>query len=110
MFSMGDFKSLLKISESFIEKKRHKKINKLKDKEEKISVLQHSLISALRLKHLDFELKLKKLKDKKKKHILTLKSNLIPSKINLLQTGFNEKDFKKIDSLINRLEEDVANV
>jgi hypothetical protein len=107
---MGDFKRLLKISESFIEKKRHKKINKLKDKEEKINVIQNSLISALRLKHLDLELKLKKLKDKKKKHLVTLKSNLIPSKINLLQTDFNEKDFKKIDYLINKLEEEVADV
>jgi len=110
MFSMGDLKSLVKISEAFIEKKRHKKINKLKDKEEKISVLQNSLISALRLKHLDLELKTKKLKDKKKKNIITLKSNLIPSKINLLNVDFNEKDFKKIDSLINKLEEEVANV
>ena len=107
---MGDLKSLVKISEAFIEKKRHRKITRLKDKEEKISVLQNSLISALRLKHLNFELKLKKFKDKKEKHILTLKSNLIPYKINLLQTDFNEKDFKKIDSLINKLEEEIANV
>lgn len=107
---MGDFKCLTKISENFIDKKKYKKINKIKDKEEKLIVLQNSLISALRLKHLDLELKLKKLKDKKKKHLITLKSNLIPSKINLLQTGFNEKDFKKIDSLIKKLEEEIRNV
>ena len=110
MFSMGDLKNLVKISESFLEKKRHRKINKLKDKEEKISVLQNSLVSALRLKHIDFELKLKKLKDKKKKHMLILKSNLIPSKINLLHADFNVKDFKKIDSLIDKLEEEMASV
>ena len=51
-------------------------------------MLKHSLISELRLKHLDFELKLKKLKDKKKKHMIELKSNIIPSKINLLHVDF----------------------
>jgi hypothetical protein len=110
MFLMSDFKSLRKISEAFIDKKKHKKINKIKDKEERLSVLQNSLVSELRLKHLDLELKLKKVKDKKKKHLITLKSNIIPSKINLLQTDFNEKDFKKIDSLINKLEEEITNV
>jgi len=107
---MGDFKSLSKISEHFIEKKKYRKINKIKDKEEKLIVLKNSLVSSLRLKHLDLELKLKKLKDKKKKHLITLKSNLIPSKITLMQTDFNEKDFKKIDFLINKLEEEIVNV
>jgi hypothetical protein len=107
---MGDFKSLKKISKSFIDKKKYNKINKIKDKEEKIIVFQNSLISELRLKHLNLELKLKRLKDKKRKHLITLKSNIIPAKIKLLQTGFNEKDFKKIDSLLNKLEEDVKDV
>jgi hypothetical protein len=110
MFSMGDFKSLKRISNEFIDKKKCKKIDKISDKKEKLVVLQNSLMSALRLKHLDLELKLKKLKDKKKKHLITLKSNLIPSKMNLLQTNFNEKDFKKIDSLINKLEGEIINV
>ena len=102
-------KNLRGISGSFIHKRKYKKINKIKDKEEKINVLQNSLISELRTKHLDLELKLKKLKDKKKKHTITLKSNLIPSKLNLLHTNFNEKDFKKINSLLDKLEEEVKN-
>jgi hypothetical protein len=107
---MGDFKILEELSKKHIDKGRHKKIIKLKDLEEKKIVLQNSLISALRLKHLDLELELKKLKDKKKKHLILLKSNLIPSKLNLLQTDFNEKDFKKIELLINKVEKEVKNV
>jgi hypothetical protein len=107
---MKRFKNLKKISKEFISKDKHKKINKLKDKEERLVVLQNSLVSELRLKHLIFELKLRKLKDKKKRHIIGLKSNIIPSKINLLQVDFKEKDFKKIDSLLNKLEEEINNV
>jgi hypothetical protein len=107
---MGDFKDLKNISGYFISKKRFSKIKKIKDNKERLIVLQNSLISELRLKHLDLELKLKKLKDKKKKHLITLKSNIIPSKMNLLQTNFNEKDFKKIDSLIGKLEEEIKDV
>ncbi len=107
---MKRFKNIKKISKAFISKDKHKRINKLKDKEERLVVLQNSLISELRLKHLDLELKLRKIKDKKKRYIIGLKSNLIPPKINLLQTSFNEKDFKKIDSSLNKLEEDLSNV
>lgn len=107
---MKELVRIKKLSASVINKKKHKKINKIKNKEERLELLEHSLISELRLKHLNLELKLKKIKDKKKKHVLSLKSHVIPSKINLLQTGFNEKDFKKIDSLINKLEEEVNNV
>jgi len=107
---MKELVKIKKLSSSFMDKKRHKKINKIKNKEERLIIFQNSLISELRLKHLNLELKLKKIKDKKKKHLFLLKSNLIPPKINLLQTGFNEKDFKKIDYLINKLEEEITNV
>jgi hypothetical protein len=104
---MGDIKKLHEISENFLHKDRHKKIVKIKDIEERVELFKHSLVSELRLKHLDFELKLKKLKDKKKKHLIELKSNLIPSKLNLLQADFNEKDFKKIKYLLDKLEEEL---
>ncbi|MCX6749906.1 MAG: hypothetical protein NTZ83_00445 [Candidatus Pacearchaeota archaeon] len=106
---MDEFKRLKKFSVNFINRKKHKKIDKLKDKEERLIVLQNSLISELRLKHLDFELKLKKIKDKKKKHMISLKSNLIHSKITLLRADFNEKDFKKINSLLDKLGEEIEN-
>jgi len=107
---MREFKHLKEISKKFINKNRHKKIDKIKDSEEKLTVLKNSLDSELRLKHLNLELKLKKMKDKKKKHLIVLKSNIVPSKINLLQMNFNEKDFKKIDSLLDKLEMEVNNV
>jgi hypothetical protein len=105
---MGDFKNIHKISEKFIHRDKHKRINKIENKEERLTVLKHSLVSELRLKHLDLELKLKKLKDKKKKHLIELKSNIVPSKLNLLYMDFNEKDFKKINSLLDKLEEELS--
>lgn len=106
-------KELVKIkplSKSYLGKSKHKKINKVKNKEERLTLIHNSLLSELRLKHLHLEIGLKNIKDKKKKHLLTLKSNLIPPKINLLQTNFNKKDFKKIDSLIDKLKEEISNV
>lgn len=106
---MGDFKDLEDLSKKFIHKDKYRKISKIKEKEERLTLLKHSLVSELRLKHLDFELELKKLKDKKKRHLIGLKSNLITPKINLLQVDFNEKDFKKINSLLDKLKEEISN-
>jgi hypothetical protein len=107
---MNKLKRLKRISVFFINKNNHKKIDKIKDKEERLIVLQNSLISELKSKHLDIELKIKKLYDKKKKNLISLKSEVIHSKIRLLRVDFNEKDFKKIDSLLNKLEEEIKNV
>lgn len=107
---MGDFSNLIVLSNEFVSKDKIRKILKLRDKKEKKEVLENLLCSELRIKHLNLELKIKKIVDKKKKHILTLKSNVIPSKINLLKLEFNEKDFKKIDFLILKLEKEVEDV
>jgi hypothetical protein len=107
---MKELVKIKKLSKLFISKEKHKKINKIKNKEERLSLIHHMFVSELRLKYLHLEIKLKKIKDKKKRHLFLLKSNLIPPKLNLLQTGFNEKDFKKIDSLINKLDEEITNV
>lgn len=107
---MKEVKKLKKLSKSFLHKDKHKKINKIKEKEEKLALLKNSLVSELRLKHLELDILVKKVKDKKKRHLFHLKSNLISPKISLLNLDFNEKDFKKIDSLINKLKEEVLNV
>ncbi|MFA5764472.1 MAG: hypothetical protein WC915_06720 [archaeon] len=106
---MGELKNLEKISKGFVPKGKYKKISKLKDKKDKIDLFKHALTSELRIKHLNFEIKLKKLKNKEKKHLINLKSNIIPSKINLLQTNFNERDFNKIIFSLEKLEEDLSN-
>ncbi len=103
-------KGVMILSKEFIDKSRYKKIDRIKDLHERKELFEHSLVSVLRMKHLDFEMKLKKMKDKKKKHLLSLKSNVLPSKMNLLHTGFNEKDFKKINALLDKLEEEINNV
>jgi len=107
---MEELKRMKKFSSSFIDKNKHKKIGKIKDKKERLEILKHTLISELKLRQLNLDLKLKKLKDKKMKHLLTAKSNIIHSKLLLLRADFNEKDFKKINSLLNKLEEEVLNV
>jgi len=107
---MKELKRIKKFSSSFIDKKKHKTINKIKDKQERLDILRHTLISELKLKQLNLDIKIRKIKDKKIKHILNVKSDIIHSKILLLRAEFNEKDFKKIDSLLNKLEEEILNV
>ncbi len=107
---MKELKRMKKFSSSFIDEDKHKKINRIRDKKERLEILKNTLISELKLRQLNLDLKFKKLKDKKMKHLLTVKSNIIHSKILLLRTDFNEKDFKKINSLLNKLEEEILNV
>lgn len=107
---MKELKRMKKFSSSFIDKNKNKKISKIKDKKERLEILKHTLVSELKLRQLNLDLKLKRLKDKKIRQILTVKSSIINSKILLLRADFNEKDFKKINSLLNKLEEEISNV
>ena len=104
---MNELKRIKKFSAYFIPKGRRKKINSIRDKSEKILIFQNALISELRLKNLDLEIKIKQIKDKKKKHFFSLKTDILHSKITLLKTSFNEKDFKKIDSSLDKLKEEI---
>lgn len=104
---MKRLKDIDKFSRLFLDKENLKKIKKIKNKEERQHVLQNLLISELKLRHINLELKLKKMKDRKKKHLISLKSNVLHSKILLLRTGFNEKDFKKINSLLDKIKEEI---
>ena len=99
-----------KISKPFLPKDKYKKIRKIKNKRERLEIIKNSLISELRLKHIDLDIKIKNIKDKKKRNLFDLKSSLISPKIRLLSLDFNEKDFKKINSLILILEKEVNDV
>lgn len=107
---MKELKRMKKFSSSFIDKNQKKKISKIKDKKERLEILKNILISKLKLRQFNLDLKLKKLKDKKKRNLLILKSNIIHSKILLLRADFNEKDFKKINSLLDKIEEEISDV
>ncbi len=106
---MGELKRVESIFSSFMNKKQYKKISKIKDKDEKLEVLKNTLLSELNLRKLKLEVRVKKIKDKKIKHILSIKLDIIHSKTRLLRFNFNEKDFKKIDSLLVKLEEEISN-
>ena len=99
-----------KISKPFLPKDKYKKIRKIKNKRERLEIIKNSLISELRLKHIDLDIKIKNIKDQKKRNLFDLKSGLISPKIRLLDIDFNEKDFKKINSLILILEKEIKSV
>ncbi|HNZ52136.1 MAG: hypothetical protein BWY36_00026 [Candidatus Diapherotrites archaeon ADurb.Bin253] len=107
---MKELKMVEKISKSFLPKDKYKKIHKIKNKRERLEIIKNSLISELRLKHIELDIKIKNIKDKKKRNFFDLKSGLISPKIRLLSLDFNEKDFKKINSLILILEKEVNDV
>ena len=104
---MNNLKILKKHSKGLVDKKILKKIRKINKYSEKIETLKHSMISSLRLKHLDLEIYSD---ENNKDNYLHLKIALLPSKINLLYHDFNEKDFKKILSLFDELEKRLKNV
>jgi hypothetical protein len=100
---MKEYKTLLTISRGFVEKKHHRKINSIKDNEEKINLLKYMIISKMKLMHLELEMLLQDAKQIEDIDILLLKSSVIPHKIKLLEHNLNEKDFKKIILLINEI-------
>jgi hypothetical protein len=95
------------LSALFLDKKKFKKIKKIKNAEEKKILFENSLTSFLAMKHLDLEIKIKKISDPKKKKFFILKSNVISPKIIFLRTDFHEESFKKINSLLDKLEEEI---
>ncbi len=100
------YRTLLNLSKGLLKKEHHEKIISLKNKEEKINLLKYLLISQIKLLYLELELLLNNSSLKEKKEdfeILLIKSSTIPSKISILEVDFNEKDFKKILSLIENI-------
>ncbi len=107
---MNELKRMKELAISFIDKEKYKKINKIKDKEEKLHIFQNTLTSELKIKQLDLDLEIKQISERQVRNILSIKSNIIHSKILLLKTDFNEKDFKKIISLLDKLKTEVSHV
>jgi len=104
---MKEYKDLLKISKGFIDKKHHKKIKSLKNEEEKINLLKYLIISKIKLMQIELEILLKNSKKSADFEILLLKISNISHKITLLEHNLNEKDFKKIELLIDDIKSKV---
>jgi alkyl hydroperoxide reductase subunit AhpF len=104
---MKEYKDLLKISKGFIDKKHHKKIKSLKNEEEKINLLKYLIISKIKLMQIELEILLKNSKKSADFEILLLKISNISHKITLLEHNLNEKDFKKIELLIEDIKSKV---
>ena len=100
--------NIKKIAKKNLTKKQLKNIKKIKDKNEKQEILKYLLTSKLYLRYLDLEKQTQNLKDKDSVFI-NLKLITIPGKIKLFQAGF-EKDFNRIDALLNEIEKEIKNV
>lgn len=101
---MEELKKLKYLSKEVLEKEHHKKINSLCCVDEKKEATKFLLLSHIKLKHLELEELINESKDHQDFHFLSLKSSLIPPKISLLQQDFQEKDFKKILTLLDEIE------
>lgn len=104
---MKEYDNLLKISKGFVDKKNHKKINSLRNKEERINLLRYLIISKIKLMQIELEMLTKNSKKVEDLEILLLKISNLSHKITLLEHNLNEKDFKKILSLINNIKKKV---
>ena len=104
---MKEYDNLLKISKGFVDKKNHKKINSLRNKEERINLLRYLIISKIKLMQIELEMLTKNSKKVEDFEILLLKISNLSHKITLLEHNLNEKDFKKILSLINNIKKKV---
>jgi len=101
---MEEFRRLKKISKEVVSEQDHRKINSLKDSQDKKDALVFLILSGIKLRHLEVEELLRESKDHEDFNLLSLKSSLIPSKITFLQENFEEKDFKKIVILLDEIE------
>ena len=101
---MEELKKLKSISKDLIEKEHHKKINSLCCIDEKKDAIKFLLVSHVKLRHLELQDLLEESKNHEDFHFLNLKFSLIPHKIMLLQHDFQEKDFKKIITLLDEIE------
>jgi len=104
---MKEYDSLLKISKGFVDKKNHKKINSLRNNEERINLLKYLIISKIKLMQIELEMLTQNSKKVEDFEILLLKISNLSHKITLLEHNLNEKDFKKILSLINDIKKKV---
>jgi hypothetical protein len=99
---------------SLIDRKLYSQIKRLPPLEQ-IDALQYSIASTLRNIHLDLEREF----EKKKSHIKKSHSGidyighqiaLLPSKIRYFEVDFDKGEFKKILSLIKRIQKEVDHV
>ena len=99
---------LKRIAKKNLSKKIRKKVNEIPDKNEKQETLKHLLTSKLYLRYTELENKAQKLPERESVFI-NLKLMMVPNKIKLFQAGF-EKDFNKINDLLNEIEKSIKNV
>ena len=116
MFGVGksekkEAKILLSFAKKLLSKKILKKINSIKDLEEKIHLLKYSLKAALDKKILGIRKKIKLLKKEKKDvFFISIKVNLLNLKIKYFDITFHKRDFKMIMKLFKEIEKEVKNV
>lgn len=96
-----------KLSKKIIPSKTRKKIKKIKDKEDRMSLYEHSMKSNLEMLMYDFEKKLKKIKDKDKHFHLLTKISLLKNKVKLFLINHDKEDKKQIMKQIKSIKKDI---
>lgn len=106
-----ELKILSSVGKKILDKKKLKKIKKIKDDGERKNLYEHAIKRELELKVMDFRKEVKKLeKEGKEVFFIKVKINLLKLKISYFIVKFSKKDFTKISKLIKRIETDLKHV
>lgn len=104
-------RSLLKLTKKTLGKSIHKKLKKIKDKEELKETLKHATISSLKKEYHSMEVEIKKLENQKKDVFFArTKLLLLPSKIKYLQANFDEEEFERVTKSFKLVQKEIENV
>jgi hypothetical protein len=103
-----EFKRIKGVSRKIVGDTHYKKIRKLKTYEDKTEGLKYLVSSKLRLKLMELE---SKLGDEQHENVrlIELKLILLPSKIEIFKSTFNERDYIVVERLINEIESELKN-
>lgn len=85
-----------KMSKKIIPSKTRSKLKKIKDKEDKLSLYEHSIKSNLEMTIYNLEKKIKKIKDRDKKFHLSTKINLLNQRVKYFLIDHDKKDRRHI--------------
>jgi len=99
-----EYKRIRKISKKIISKNHYKKIKKIACYVERTEGLKYLVVSKLKLKLLELELR-----DitKKKAIIIESKLTLLPAKIKIFESTYDKRDYKVVQKLIQEIEHEI---
>jgi hypothetical protein len=108
---INDYRSLLGVAKKIIPKKTLKKVNTIKDRDEKYRSLVYLVTSRLEIMIYELERTLNKLKmEKKDTMIIEMKKDLLVSKVRYFNASHEKKDFKNLFRIYNEINKEVKKI